>query len=66
MKFAKDKNILSEKNFQDFADISQGFTGADIENVVNESSYEAIRKGRDSVDNESLKVALNEFLKELE
>ncbi|KAL8446645.1 hypothetical protein Emag_004705 [Eimeria magna] len=42
---------------------SQGLSGADLENLLNESVFMAVRRGRDSVDSQALKDALNELLK---
>ncbi|KAL8272269.1 hypothetical protein Esti_003786 [Eimeria stiedai] len=42
---------------------SQGLSGADLENLLNESVFMAVRRGRDSVDSQALNDALNELLK---
>lgn len=40
------------------------FTGADIDNIVNESSYIALRDGKKEIDFLSMKKAIDEFLLE--
>ncbi|KAL8434195.1 hypothetical protein ACSSS7_003296 [Eimeria intestinalis] len=42
---------------------SQGLSGADLENLLNESVFMAVRRGRDSVDSHALNDALDELLK---
>ncbi|KAL8447077.1 hypothetical protein Emed_004601 [Eimeria media] len=45
------------------AKASQGLSGADLENLLNESVFMAVRRGRDSVDSQALNDALNVLLK---
>lgn len=48
------------------ADASEGFSGADLENLLNESVFRAVRRGRESIDPQALDDALLALLQRAE
>jgi len=56
---ARNKKIASDVNFKDIARLTTGFTGADIELVLNEAAIFAARENRQNINNENILNAIN-------
>jgi transitional endoplasmic reticulum ATPase len=56
--YAPDKYEEKEINFDKIAEITIGFTGADLLQLVNEALLQAILEGRDKITNEDLEKAV--------
>lgn len=54
----KDKNRIPELSEQ-FAKMTPGFSGADIYNIVNESGIICVRKGKDEIDSQDIRDAID-------
>ena len=59
---AKNKPIDSEVNFQEIARLTSGFTGADIENFLNEAAILAARDNRLTITMEDISEGINKVL----
>ena len=59
---AKNKPIDESVNFQDVARLTSGFTGADLENVLNEAAILAARGNRFSINMEDITEGINKVL----
>ena len=59
---AKNKPIDSEVNFQEIARLTSGFTGADIENFLNEAAILAARDNRLTITMEDITEGINKVL----
>ena len=57
------KNNISEDVFNFLSENTEGYSGADLEAMINESSYIALRNSKEIVDDESIKKALD-FMKD--
>jgi len=58
LKYRNVKNNISAEELKQIAEATQGWSGADLEGLVNESSYFAVRKGNEDVSFECLNEAL--------
>lgn len=59
---AKNKPIEESVNFKDIARLTSGFTGADIENFLNEAAILAARDGRLTITMEDITEGINKVL----
>ena len=59
---AKNKPIDDEVNFQEIARLTSGFTGADIENFLNEAAILAARDNRLTITMEDISEGINKVL----
>ena len=59
---AKNKPLAEDVDFTTLARITSGFTGADIENMLNESAILAARAGRLSINMEDITEGINKVL----
>ena len=59
---AKNKPLADDIDFTTLARITSGFTGADIENMLNESAILAARAGRPSINMEDITEGINKVL----
>ena len=59
---AKNKPIEDSVNFQDIARLTSGFTGADLENVLNEAAILAARANRYAINMEDITEGINKVL----
>ena len=59
---AKNKPIDSSVNFQEIARLTSGFTGADIENFLNEAAILCARDGRMTITMEDITEGINKVL----
>ena len=59
---AKNKPIEAGVNFKDIARLTSGFTGADIENFLNEAAILAARDGRHTITMEDITEGINKVL----
>ncbi|EAS05449.2 ATP-dependent metalloprotease FtsH (macronuclear) [Tetrahymena thermophila SB210] len=58
------KQKVSDETLQDIASKSEGLSGADLENVTNESAYNCIHKERDMINDEDILEAFDKIYKE--
>ncbi len=56
---ARNKNISPDVDFAQLSKRTVGFSGADIENIVNEAAILAVRKGRDTVTTDDIDEAID-------
>ncbi len=56
---ARNKKLADDVNFTDIARLTTGFTGADIELVLNEAAIFAARENRQNINNENILNAIN-------
>ena len=59
---AKNKKFDSDVDFSEFARITSGFTGADLENLLNEAAILAARAGRTSIRKKDLSDGIDKVL----
>jgi cell division protease FtsH len=59
---ARGKPISSDVNFSDFARLTAGFSGADLENLVNESAIFAARKAQTQVTRKNFQEAFDRLV----
>ena len=59
---AKDKPLAEETNLRELAERTPGFSGADLENMVNEAAILAAQKDQDRVQQEDLLEAIERVL----
>lgn len=58
--------LAEDVNFDNLADMTVGFSGADLENLVNEGALLAARKGKEQVDNEDFAQSRDKIIMGLE
>lgn len=59
------KSLITYEELEDIGKKSNNLTGADIENIVNESSYLAIRENLDKIELRHVEKALDQYMQEL-
>lgn len=59
---ARNKPLASDINFKTIARLTSGFSGADIENLLNESAILAVRSGRKIVEMKDIYEGINKVL----
>ena len=62
--FLQKNSEIDEKTINFFAKKSENFSGADIENIANESAYYAISEKREKINDQDLVKALEKILNE--
>ena len=55
--YAKDKNFSEDVDFEDLANSTSGFSGADIENLLNEAALITATKNKEIINNEAIETA---------
>ncbi len=59
---AKDKPLAEDVNLENLAKATAGFTGADLENLLNEAALLAAREGRPALNNQDMENAMMKVL----
>ncbi|MBQ8294082.1 MAG: ATP-dependent zinc metalloprotease FtsH [Alphaproteobacteria bacterium] len=60
--YAKKKKIGLDVNLQDLARGTTGFSGADLENLLNEAALHAVRSGRDEITPDDIEEARDKII----
>ena len=60
--YAKRVKIADDVNLQDIARGTTGFSGADLENLLNEAALHAVRNGRDSIAPDDIEEARDKII----
>lgn len=55
---------MQQETIEDIARKAEGFSGADLENIVNESAYMCVRSDRDKIENIDLTAAFKKVLEQ--
>lgn len=55
---ARDKKISSEVSFQSIAQRTVGFSGANLENILNEAAIYSVKNDKEEIDNEAIEEAI--------
>lgn len=63
---ARDKPLAEEADLEALARGTPGFSGADLENILNEAALLAARKGKDAIEEEDIEAARDKVLLGLE
>lgn len=58
----KEKTFLKEVNFKSIAQQTAGFTGADLENLLNEAALLAIRKNKKEISQQEIEEAIDKVI----
>ncbi len=59
---SRNKPLAAEVNFKSLARLTAGFTGADIENILNEAAILAAREGRKLISMKDISEAINKVM----
>ncbi len=57
-----EKDMVSDLNYNDLANLTSGLTGADIANIVNQSKINAIQNNNDKITLKDVKTAIDEVM----
>lgn len=60
--YAKDKNISTKVNFDVFANMTSGLTGADLSNILNDASLISIRQNKKEIGNSEINLGIDRVM----